>query len=298
MKKIHGKYSIQPLTITDEVVADDAAIKEHKIDFLIRPSELASRLTELEARVTVTETDIAALKGRVSSVESSVTTLNSWVNTNSDIVQWITEEKDSYIQFKSDVTTSINNLESSISSLNTYIDGLKGDIEALSAYLKDMPSFIVCPEYPNGVLTSLGNSNIMGLMTTDYDPIVDKTFFEWSSTEDMFHYYGIVFKHWMPKTPVGKKLVFKDAKFYAKLIGESEINFKVYDATNTLIVEKIFGTFDSDWSTITFNSTDLSSMNAVGLDWEYVRCEVCLSARNSGKALISDFAVKAEFEPE
>jgi len=298
MKKIHGRYSIQPLTITDEVVADDAKIKEHKIDFTIKPSDLATRITALEARVTANETTISELMTRVSDVEGDVSSLNTWVSDNSEIIQWLTEEKPVYLQWKIDVDGAIQRIDGDVSELNTYITALKGDIDALSDYLKTMPSFIVCPEYPNGVLTSLGNSNIMGLMTTDYDPIVDKTFFEWSSTEDMFHYYGIVFKHWMPKTPVGKKLVFKDAKFYAKLIGESEINFKVYDATNTLIVEKIFGTFDSDWSTITFNSTDLSSMNAVGLDWEYVRCEVCLSARNSGKALISDFAVKAEFEPE
>ena len=49
MKKLHGTYSIQPLTITDAVIAEDAKISESKLDLHINTGELQQTLDGLSS---------------------------------------------------------------------------------------------------------------------------------------------------------------------------------------------------------------------------------------------------------
>ena len=49
MKKLHGTYSIQPLTITDAVIAEDAKIAESKLDLHINTGEIQQTLDGLSS---------------------------------------------------------------------------------------------------------------------------------------------------------------------------------------------------------------------------------------------------------
>ena len=44
MKKLHGTYSIQPLTITDAVIAEDAAIDESKLRLSFNTVDIQNNL--------------------------------------------------------------------------------------------------------------------------------------------------------------------------------------------------------------------------------------------------------------
>ncbi len=232
MKKIHGVYSIQPLTITDESISDDAKIQEHKIDFTFRPSDIAPLIDAVNRRVI---------------------TLESWIN--------------------------------------------------------KLPSFKLCPEYPNGVLTSLGESSILGLMHTDYDPIVDKTYFEWSSGEDEHQYYGIMFKHWLKgppdipdnvQVPVGyiRRVLINDLKFYAYMDGDVSLRVRIYDIDGNINVEKnLLPSPTPGWLTIMLDQSELDALNANERYPNYMRFEIRMGARVNGKVRIADFEADAEYTP-
>lgn len=57
MQKIHGTYSIQPLTLTDLVVSDTAGIQEHKLDLDFNTSDLNSDIEQVAADLAAHEAD-------------------------------------------------------------------------------------------------------------------------------------------------------------------------------------------------------------------------------------------------
>lgn len=223
MKKLHGVYSIQDLTIKDISVADDAAIQEHKL---------------------LLDYGTAGLDIRIATLE---------------------------------------NLLGDLSDLSEIV----ARVARLEAHVYYSPSFTLTPEYPSSTLTSLGEMEVKGEMHVDYDSTAEKTYFEWISNEPTEQYYGVVLKHWFPKSLL--PLIWESGYLDLRIIGSGSVTMTVKKEGSTLF-SHVYSDTAGGWHRFPFNSTELATLNAETQWDDGFTVEFKLGAYDGGSVNLSTFS--------
>lgn len=151
MQKIHGEYSIQPLTIVDAVVSDTAAIQEHKLELYHHTDELNQDITDLA-------NELAAHKA------DNIDPHTSLLHQTTLRLRFLESEASS-----ADETLAVRNAGSG--SINVEVDGAVYCDNLFSTNLNNSNLATLEDVVINGDLTVNGTTISANSTITDYDVI-------------------------------------------------------------------------------------------------------------------------------
>jgi hypothetical protein len=151
------------------------------------------------------------------------------------------------------------------------------------------------PEFPNSILTTLGETDIHGIMLTEHDLTINKPYIKWYSAESTFQHYGIVITNWIFTT--GKTVTWNEFDFDCKISGSAVLRMRIYDTNNVLMFTKtVSSTTGSDWQNISLDTAEIAEINGsvVTPSWSgnKFRIDVRLTSKDNGEAYLSDIHFK------
>lgn len=143
-------------------------------------------------------------------------------------------------------------------------------------------------EFPCTVLTSLGNANTLGIMTTDFDISTKTNFYKWTSNEVVTQSYGLAIKVATP-SPFQS---WTNIKFRLKATSNASIDIQIYDSLGTQVLTspKSFSVAGG-WTDVLLDASELTLMN--GADWsgEAFSITLQLNADSNGEAHVGSIVL-------